>query len=281
MPSDDERTVGRFDRCRQPLLTGQPAVDGGGAGATLGDRPHDQRLAATRVARDEDTGDVGRERGIAGDVAPVVERRRRAARPGPTAPARRSPSRAAPGRPAAHARCPRPARSHRPSLASPARTRMACRSLAPRPVAEPVPGHRRCRGTAVSTRSRPAHHPPRGQQTYAASAARWARASDSSRVPGGSGMISSWVTEAAPWRWTVPTQSAPVSPPPMIDDVPADGAHQFGHRLTKRHAVRLRQVAPSPGGRRRGRVPGSAGRAMRSRPRPARRRRSAGGAVRR
>src|SRR5437868_2278298 len=31
----------------------------------------------------------------------------------------------------------------------------------------------------------------------------------------GLGMISSWVTEAAPWRWAVPTQSAPVSPPPM------------------------------------------------------------------
>lgn len=31
----------------------------------------------------------------------------------------------------------------------------------------------------------------------------------------GWGMISSWVTEAAPWRWAVPTQSAPVSPPPM------------------------------------------------------------------
>lgn len=28
-------------------------------------------------------------------------------------------------------------------------------------------------------------------------------------------MISSWVTDRAPWRWAVPTQSAPVSPPPM------------------------------------------------------------------
>ncbi len=35
------------------------------------------------------------------------------------------------------------------------------------------------------------------------------------RVVGGFGMISSWVTERAPWRWAVPTQSAPVSPPPM------------------------------------------------------------------
>ncbi len=31
----------------------------------------------------------------------------------------------------------------------------------------------------------------------------------------GRGMISSWVTEAAPWRSAVPRQSAPVSPPPM------------------------------------------------------------------
>ncbi len=29
-------------------------------------------------------------------------------------------------------------------------------------------------------------------------------------------MISSWVTDAAPWRCAVPRQSAPVSPPPMI-----------------------------------------------------------------
>jgi hypothetical protein len=28
-------------------------------------------------------------------------------------------------------------------------------------------------------------------------------------------MISSWVTEAAPWRFEVPTQSEPVSPPPI------------------------------------------------------------------
>ena len=32
---------------------------------------------------------------------------------------------------------------------------------------------------------------------------------------GGCGNISSWVTEAAPWRLAVPMQSEPVSPPPM------------------------------------------------------------------
>ncbi len=36
------------------------------------------------------------------------------------------------------------------------------------------------------------------------------------RAGGGSGMISSWWTLSARWRWTVPRQSAPVSPPPMI-----------------------------------------------------------------
>jgi hypothetical protein len=36
------------------------------------------------------------------------------------------------------------------------------------------------------------------------------------RSRGGSGMISSWWTLSAPWRCTVPRQSAPVSPPPMI-----------------------------------------------------------------
>ena len=36
------------------------------------------------------------------------------------------------------------------------------------------------------------------------------------RSAGGSGMISSWWTLRAPWRWTVPRQSAPVSPPPMM-----------------------------------------------------------------
>ena len=32
---------------------------------------------------------------------------------------------------------------------------------------------------------------------------------------GGCGMTSSWVTDAAPWRFEVPTQSEPVSPPPI------------------------------------------------------------------
>ena len=38
----------------------------------------------------------------------------------------------------------------------------------------------------------------------------------SARASGGGGMISSCVTEVAPWRCAVPRQSAPVSPPPMM-----------------------------------------------------------------
>jgi hypothetical protein len=37
----------------------------------------------------------------------------------------------------------------------------------------------------------------------------------SGREAGGSGSSSSWTTEAAPSRIELPTQSAPVSPPPM------------------------------------------------------------------
>ena len=37
-----------------------------------------------------------------------------------------------------------------------------------------------------------------------------------SRRSGGRGRISSWWTDRAPWRWAVPRQSAPVSPPPMM-----------------------------------------------------------------
>ncbi len=37
----------------------------------------------------------------------------------------------------------------------------------------------------------------------------------SGREGGGSPTSSIWVTEAAPSRWALPTQSAPVSPPPI------------------------------------------------------------------
>ncbi len=52
---------------------------------------------------------------------------------------------------------------------------------------------------------------------------------------GGFGRISSWVTEAAPWRLEVPMQSEPVSPPPITTTclplaviVPSGAARCFG-----------------------------------------------------
>ena len=39
---------------------------------------------------------------------------------------------------------------------------------------------------------------------------------EGSRETGGLSIISSWVTEAQPWRMEVPTQSFPVSPPPTM-----------------------------------------------------------------
>ena len=39
---------------------------------------------------------------------------------------------------------------------------------------------------------------------------------EGARSSGGLGMISNWWTLFAPWRWLVPRQSAPVSPPPMM-----------------------------------------------------------------
>ena len=56
---------------------------------------------------------------------------------------------------------------------------------------------------------------PRATTRCAASAASPARSAPCSRCSGGCGMISSWVTEAAPWRFEVPMQSEPVSPPPI------------------------------------------------------------------
>ncbi len=45
-----------------------------------------------------------------------------------------------------------------------------------------------------------------------------------SSFSGGWGMISSWVTLFAPCRFDVPTQSEPVSPPPMtITSLPVGG----------------------------------------------------------
>src|SRR6266568_2957619 len=54
-PSDRERSGGGRDGGWQVGGAGEPAVHRGGAGPALGDRPHDQRLAAAGVAGDEHT----------------------------------------------------------------------------------------------------------------------------------------------------------------------------------------------------------------------------------
>ena len=62
----DEGSGRRRDRGRQGRRAHQVLVDGGRAGPTLGDRPHDQALAAAHVAAHEhvvDVGGVARRRG--------------------------------------------------------------------------------------------------------------------------------------------------------------------------------------------------------------------------
>ena len=108
--SDDQRPGGRRDRRGQGGRAGQVLVDGRRGGPSLGDRPDDQRLAATGVAGHEDTRRPTRRTPRRG--------RRCRARPGRRRAARRARScsrageahrEAAPARPGSRARCPRPA----------------------------------------------------------------------------------------------------------------------------------------------------------------------------
>src|ERR1700710_1414445 len=71
--SRHQRALSRRNRGGQVGGAGEPGVDRGGGGATLGDRPDDQRLAAARVAGDEDAVDRGQVAVVARDVAAVVE----------------------------------------------------------------------------------------------------------------------------------------------------------------------------------------------------------------
>ena len=179
-------------------------VDLAGALATLADGPHHERLAAPHVAGREDALPRG---------AVAVSRRSCRARPcprrGPRGRRARdagSPWPAAPAGPAVRARCPatssgRPA-PHSARTARMARSRpglVASRNAfeSDRPVAL----------AALGLRARGREHAwPRvrcGQGVW------------SVRPSGGLGMISICVTERAPWRIEVPTQSEPVSPPPM------------------------------------------------------------------
>jgi len=71
------------------------------------------------------------------------------------------------------------------------------------------------------------------------------------RLSGGRGTISNWWTLAQPWRWTVPRQSAPVSPPPIDDHMLAPGADESvvgddvaGHPLVLEREELHREVDP-------------------------------------
>ncbi len=63
----------RDERGRQDSLAHQVAVHRGGGRAPLGDRPHDEALAAGHVPADEHSLDVGRPAGVGGHTAPGVE----------------------------------------------------------------------------------------------------------------------------------------------------------------------------------------------------------------
>ena len=104
-------------------------------------------------------------------------------------------------------RCPAPPRRRG------ARPRCASR---PRGPAAPARHPCRRRRTRWWSRRRAARRPPRGRTSVRRMSGHSGHGLSASRSLGGSGMISSWCTDAAPWRCAVPRQSAPVSPPPMM-----------------------------------------------------------------
>ena len=97
--------------------------------------------------------------------------------------------------------------------------------------------------------------------------------------PAACGMISSWVIEAAPWRFEVPMQSEPVSPPPITTTclpLARDRAARRGARLRRRRrrACSAGSGNPSRSGCPSARGPGPPGRAASRRRPPAPPRRS-------
>ena len=113
----------------------------------------------------------------------------------------------------------------------------------------------------------------------------------SGRFTGGSPSTSICVTDAAPSRWALATQSAPVSPPPItITCLPAavigrsaggGASGPGGADLGRDRRGRGRRGSPSRSARRRARGPGQEGRAGRGSPSRARPRRGSHAARRR
>ena len=218
----------------------------------LADRPDDERLAAAHVARREDLRDRRRV-GLRASVSRRHCRARPSSRRTPraaTVPARRIPSPAAPDR--RESRIPSPGfpASCRPSMQA---HRLQLLDLALSPTSALV-AMDQSRSTPSSceddVRSRVGQYGQTGLRS----------------TSGGIGSSSKWVTEAAPWRFEVPTQSEPVSPPPMTTTC-LPFAHRSATPRRPRRACSAAAGIPSRNGRRRGRARESAGRAaLRRRP---------------
>ena len=96
---------------------------------------------------------------------------------------------------------------------------------------------------------------------------------------GGSGRSSNWCTEVAPWRFEVPRQSEPVSPPPRMTTRLPVGEDLVRRRGRRRRPCSAAAGTPSRSGCRRARARARAGRAAWSRRRRARPRRTRGAAA--
>ena len=242
----------------------EPAVDGRRAGAPLGDGPDDQALAPGLVPAHEDPVGAGR---------PVRVGRHRAPWPDLDAElvdrvaalrSRRSPWPAAPAR--TRARTPSPAPPRRPG----ARPRSASRPCA-RASARTAPEPSSTNSVVVTENSRA---PPSScAEEVRRMSGHSGHGLSASRSLGGSAMISSWWTEAAPWRCAVPEAVGPRVAAADDDDPLALGVDG--------RPVRARPPGPGwtasgtrgPGGRRRAPGPAPAGPGAAWRRRPARPRR--------
>jgi hypothetical protein len=227
----------------------------------LGDRPHDQALAAAHVAGDEHAVTLVR-KPRRGRRCRARRARRRAGRAARRARGRRSPSRAARGRRELEVGALDLLERHAAVDAPSARPRgpRSARDVAVVVAEEALGVDRVDPLAALLVRRRDAVDHRVGRPRHRVSA----------RASGGGAGSRTGAPTAAPWRCAVPRQSAPVSPPPMMTTClpfgvigarrrgrpPAPGSRrQVLHRLVD--AVELapgdRQVAPRGGAARRAR----------------------------
>ena len=246
-----DRAVRGVDRTGEHGAAREVGVHARGGRPALGDRPHDERLAAAHVAADEDA----RRRWSCS----ARRARRCRARSSSTPRCRAAPRFSGPTKPIASST------SCAGQLLLGARDRLEPALGVALDLDEPQRAPRWpslvADELAGGDRVDAARRPPRGPTRRGRSSGTSATASRSVRCSGGRGMISSWVTDAAPCRCAVPRQSAPVSPPPMMTTCLPSAV--IGRRRRCRPAARGWPAAgtPSPGGRRRARARASAGRA--------------------